>query len=495
MRKALTGVLSLAVLIGTLGAAGASAGAATAAEPDAKRSGLAAVRGGEAGNEDIKDRILAIPGMSLIEEKPYAGYRYFVLGYTQPVDHRRPSKGTFQQRITVLHKDTARPTVFATSGYNVSTNPSRSEPTQIIDGNQVSLEYRFFTPSRPAPADWTKLDIWQAASDQHRVFTALKKVYPKKWLATGGSKGGMTATYFERFYPKDMDGVVAYVAPNDVDDREDSAYDRFFRNVGTKECRDKLQAVQREALIRRAPLQKRFKEYAAANGLTFTTLGSLDRAYEAAVMDYVFGFWQYSLLADCSEIPADAKNATDDAIWDSVDGISGFSFYSDQDLETYTPYYYQAGTQLGSPDIRQPWLGNLSRYGYQAPRSFVPRSIPMKFDRGAMRDVDSWVRNNARQMLYVYGENDPWSAEPFRLGRGAKDSYVYTVPGGNHGARVSGLPEDRRAKATAAILRWAGVAPAAVQADPAKAKPLAKFDTKLDQLNGEVERGEGILRP
>ncbi|NEE59556.1 hypothetical protein G3M55_85335, partial [Streptomyces sp. SID8455] len=42
---------------------------------------------------------------------------------------------------------------------------------------------------------------------------------------------------------------------------------------------------------------------------------------------------------------------------------------------------------------------------------------------------------------------------------------------------------------------WAGVAPAAVQADPAKAKPLAKFDTKLDQLNGEVERGEGILRP
>ncbi|NEE56137.1 aminopeptidase, partial [Streptomyces sp. SID8455] len=81
------------------------------------------------------------------------------------------------------------------------------------------------------------------------------------------------------------------------------------------------------ALIRRAPLQKRFEEYAAANGLTFTTLGSLDRAYEAAVMDYVFGFWQYSLLADCTEIPADAKNATDDAIWDSVDGISGFSFY------------------------------------------------------------------------------------------------------------------------------------------------------------------------
>ncbi len=115
--------------------------------------------------------------MSLIEEKPYTGYRFFVLNYTEPIDHRHPSKGTFQQRITVLHKDVSRPTVFYTGGYNVSTNPGRREPTQIVDGNQVSMEYRFFTPSRPDPADWSKLDIWQAASDQHRIFEALKPIY------------------------------------------------------------------------------------------------------------------------------------------------------------------------------------------------------------------------------------------------------------------------------------------------------------------------------
>ncbi|WP_445276890.1 S28 family serine protease [Streptomyces sp. DSM 41033] len=494
MRKALRGVLSLAVLIGTVSATGASAGAATAAEPAAKQSS-GHTSSSESSSEDIKDRILAIPGMSLIEEKPYPGYRFFVLNYTQPVDHKHPSKGTFQQRITLLHKDTTRPTVFFTSGYNVSTNPSRSEPTQIVDGNQVSLEYRFFTPSRPAPADWSKLDIWQAASDQHRVFKALKKIYSKNWLTTGGSKGGMTATYFERFYPKDMDGVVAYVAPNDVNNKEDSAYDRFFAKVGTKECRGRLNGVQREALVRREPLEKKYKEYAAANGLTFHTVGTLDKAYEATVMDYVWAYWQYSLLADCDTIPADAPNATDQEIWDSIDGISGFSAYADQGLETYTPYYYQAGTQLGSPDIKQPWLGKLSRYGYQPPRTFVPRSIPMKFQPSAMRDVDSWVRNNARNMLYVYGENDPWGAEPFHLGRGARDSYVYTVPGGNHGSKVAGLVADEKAKATAAILRWAGVAPAAVEADPAKAKPLATFDKRLDVRDDELERDRGTLRP
>lgn len=491
MRKALRGFLSLAVLIGTVSATGASAGAATAAEPAAFRSAV-----GDSGTStDIKDRILAIPGMSLIQEKPYAGYRYFVLDYTQPIDHRHPSKGTFKQRITLLHKDTSRPTVFYTSGYNVSTNPSRSEPTRIIDGNQVSLEYRFFTPSRPSPADWSKLDIWQAASDQHRVFTALKRIYSKNWLTTGGSKGGMTATYFERFYPKDMDGVVAYVAPNDVVNKEDSAYDRFFARVGTKECRTRLEGVQREALVRREPMEKKYEQYAADNGYTFDTVGTLDKAYEAVVMDYIWAFWQYSLLADCDTIPADAANAPDQAIWDSIDSISGFSAYADQGLANYTPYYYQAGTQLGSPDIKQPWLGKLSRYGYQPPRTFVPRSIPMKFQPSVMRDVDTWVKHHADHMLYVYGENDPWGAERFRLGAGARDSYVFTVPGGNHGSNVAGLSAAENATATAAILRWAGVAPAAVQADPAQAKPLAKFDARLDKKDLTTEHRLGTRRP
>ncbi|MEU6897867.1 S28 family serine protease [Streptomyces virginiae] len=477
MRKTLGWLLSLVVLIGTMGAAGSTAQAATAAEPAAAA--------------DIKDQILGIPGMSLIEEKPYPGYRFFVLNYEQPVDHRQPWKGTFKQRLTLLHKDVSRPSVFFTSGYNVNTNPRRSEPTTIVDGNQVSLEYRFFTPSRPDAANWANLDIWQAASDQHRIFTALKKIYKKNWLATGGSKGGMTATYYERFYPRDMDGVVAYVAPNDVVNKEDSAYDRFFAKVGTKECRDRLNAVQREALVRREPLQAKYAAAAAENGWTFTTVGDLDKAYEAVVLDYVWAFWQYSLLADCASVPA-AATATDQEIWDSVDAISGFSAYTDQGLETYTPYYYQAGTQLGSPDIKQPHLGNLSRYGYQPPRNFVPRDIPMTFQPGAMADVDKWVRDNANQMLFVYGQNDPWGAEPFRIGYGARDSYVMIAPGANHGANVAKLLDGEKALATAKILQWAGVAPAAALADAGRAAPLAAPDAELDRR--DLER-EPQLRP
>ncbi|MDN3293809.1 S28 family serine protease [Streptomyces ficellus] len=485
MRKALRWLLSLVVLIGTVSAAGTATAAGTADSTTESTTRNDTTPSDT--TQDIKDRVLAIPGMSLIEEKPYPGYRFFVLNYTQPVDHRDRSKGTFQQRLTLLHKDTGRPTVFHTSGYSVSTNPGRAEPTRIVDGNQVSMEYRFFTPSRPQPADWSKLDIWQAASDQHRIFTALKKIYDRKWLATGASKGGMTATYYERFYPRDMDGVVAYVAPNDVVEKEDAAYDRFFATVSTQECRDRLNAMQREALLRREPLQEKYRAWARAEGATFTTVGSLDKAYEAVVLDFVWAFWQYHTEAQCADIP-DAASATDQVIYDTIDTYSGWSFYTDQGLEPYTPYYYQAATELGAPSMRMEHLKDLSRYGYQPARAFVPGDIPVRFKPWVMRDVDTWVRTQARGMLFVYGGNDPWGAERFRVDKGARDAYVYAAPGANHGANVSRLVEAERTKATARILSWAGVAPA----DPRRAAPLATYDPRLDKRT--IERSQ-TLRP
>jgi hypothetical protein len=116
----------------------------------------------------------------------------------------------------------------------------------------------------------------------------------------------------------------------------------------------------------------------------------------------------------------------------------------------------------------------------------------MDFEPWAMRDVDSWVRHNAEHMLFVYGENDPWGAERFRLGHGARDAYVLTAPGMNHGANVAGLVADEKAFATARILDWADVAPSTVQENPAAAKPLAKFDAKLDKRDVERQR---TLRP
>ena len=108
-------------------------------------------------------------------------------------------------------------------------------------------------------------------------------------------------------------------------------------------------------------------------------------------------------------------------------------------------------------------------------------------------DVDHWVRNHAHQMMFVYGQNDPWGAERSGWARVPVTATSMTAPGANHGAERAALwSPTRRPPATAGILDWAGVAPAAVQQDEAKAKPLAPYDAKLDKR--EIKR-EPPLRP
>jgi hypothetical protein len=104
--------------------------------------------------------------------------------------------------------------------------------------------------------------------------------------------------------------------------------------------------------------------------------------------------------------------------------------------------------------------------GSGVPRTMVPASIEFpRFDRHAMKDVDRWVRHQGSRLLFVYGQNDPWSAEPFRLGPGTRDSLAFAVPGGNHGSNIAKLPERERLSATAAVQRWAGVSASVLSLD------------------------------
>ncbi|MDI5976409.1 S28 family serine protease [Amycolatopsis magusensis] len=409
--------------------------------------------------EDIADALERVPGLTVVSEGTApAGFRFFKLTFTQPADHRRPGAGSFEQRLALLHRDVKAPMVMYTSGYNVSENPNRSEPTQLVDGNQLSMEYRYFTPSRPEPADWSRqLTIWQAAADQHRVAVAFKGLYGARWLATGGSKGGMTAVYFRRFYPADVDGTIAYVAPNDVIDGLD-VYDRFLSTVGDDPaCRDALRANQRESLKRRDELGALASAEAAAKGYTFDIVGSQDKAMEIAIVDSYFTFWQYQTQADCASVPGPSASTAE--IFAFYVEVESLNTYADQELAGYVPYYYQAAVQLGAPRSYERHLRDLLRYpGTNVPATFVPSSVALpRFDPVAMPDVDFWVRTRGSELLFVNGENDPWGAEPFQLGRGTRDSYFYTVPSGNHGAKISQLPAADAAGATATIRRWAAV--------------------------------------
>ncbi|MEV0383164.1 S28 family serine protease [Nonomuraea sp. NPDC050643] len=410
--------------------------------------------------DDLLDRLKAVPGLTVVSETQPTGYRFFNLTYTQPVDHRRPGKGTFQQRLTLLHRSADSPVVLFTGGYGLPVNPgpSRTEPTQLLDGNQVSVEHRFFRSSRPSSADWDDLTIWQEATDEHRIVRALKTIYSGRWIQTGASKGGMTSVYHRRFYPGDVDGVVAYVAPNDRVNPLDREYDTFFARVGDAACRTALENVQREALKRRDRMVALLEQDAARNGYTFTrTLGTADRSFELTILDTAWAFWQYLSAADCASVPP--ATATDAELYAWIDNVTFFGFYTDQGLDYYLPYYYQAGTQLGWASLSFRHLRGLTRYrGLYEPNGLLPAELRSRHDPRPMLDVDHWVRTRSERMLFVYGENDPWSAERFTPSR--RDSFLYVAPGSNHGASISRLAEADRAAATDTLRRWAEVSPA-----------------------------------
>lgn len=410
---------------------------------------------------DITDRIEAVPGLRILEEKDTApGFRYFVLGFEQPADHDEPDGTAFEQRLTLLHRGFDRPTVLHTGGYSVYTTPFRAEPTRIIDGNQISTEQRFFTPSRPDPADWDDLDIEQGAADHHRIIDALNGIYEQEWLSTGASKGGMTSVYHRRFYPGDLDGTVAYVAPNDIRDHKDDAYLEFFDTVGDDpQCQQDLEALQREALQRRGELVHHYEDLAEENGWTFTdSLGGADAAFEVLVLDTAWAFWQYQPTERCAEIPGGDASTADIAAF--LDDVAGFEFYTDQGIESYIPYYYQAATQLGSPSVPTDHVADLLHYpGLFDAASYLPEDMDLpRFDKRAMRDIDTWVRTRGHELLFVDGEYDPWGAEPFRVKDGRNDTLRFVAPGANHGANIDALAARDQAAATSAVRRWAGVA-------------------------------------
>lgn len=253
----------------------------------------------------------------------------------------------------------------------------------------------------------------------------------------------MTSIYHRRFYPADVDGTVAYVAPNDAVNAEDSAYTEFFEEVGSQECRSALTALEREALApQRAELAQRFASAAAAGGWTFeSTIGTVDRALEMVVLDTAWAFWQYLGEASCADVPA--PGATTDDIYAFLDAVVSFGFYTDEGLERYIPYYFQAGTQLGYPVPSFDRLEGLLRYpGLYQPRSVVPRE----------------------------------------LGQRTRDSYWYEAAGANHGATIAALTPAERAEATLAVQRWAGVA------TPTPARAAAPRVAALDSYNEALDR-------
>lgn len=408
--------------------------------------------------EEVLDGLRGLPGVHDVTEMDTlsAGYHYYVLHFEQKVDHNDPESPSFLQKVSLLHRDESYPMVVYTSGYWDYYNDRVVELTGLIGANQISIEHRYFGESRPEPADWSKLTIEQMAHDQHAIVTALRQLYEGAFVTSGGSKGGMTAIYYRRFYPDDVEGTVPYVAPISFG-APDPRYTPFLDTLGPADCRDAVRAAATELLAnRRDTMLARAQADASTNGFSYTRI-PLGPAVESSIASLEWAFWQYFGVTACPTVPA--STADDDALWKFLDDVSPVSDNADDRIAQFEAYYYQAYFQLGYPEGGAAYLDPYLMYTDADYLDALPTPQPPYDGGAAMMDIDRFVRDEGDRMLFIYGEWDPWTGGRFELGN-ATDSLRLVQAEGSHGSRITRLSESDRDAAFAKIEAWTGIRPA-----------------------------------
>jgi hypothetical protein len=436
----------------------------------------------------VEQRLACIDGLTFKEvtsEASPTGFRVFSIMFKQPVDHDAPNGETFNQKLVLFHRSYSAPMILQTSGYQIF-GTALTNVARKFNGNQIQVEHRFFGDSVPASLDWQKLDIRQSAADFHRIVQAFKPQYGGKWLNTGASKGGMTSIFHKRFYPDDLDGTLALVAPLSYS-TADERYVSFVENVGGetyKTCRAALETFQRVALSRKSEILSRIRG-------AYSILGSLEIGFEHAVFETPFAFWQYgnpnSSVTGCSKVPG--PNATGAELFSFMESVNSVErSYSDEGMKPFVSYYAQASHQLGSPAAKLSHIADVAGFEdtYRI-ETYIPQEASRGFDESVMPEIQHWVETEAEKVMFIYGEFDPWTAGAYRGGSADRDNYMFTAPGANHGANIETLTASDRTQAWNVIKNWLNVREVT---DFALFQDSAK---SLEQIEFEALKGRGRL--
>ena len=381
-----------------------------------------------------------LPGV-ILEKMPVPdGYsECYKLMIKQPVDHEDPSQGNFYQKVILSHRNIDAPTVIITQGYGLRGNYIY-EPSALLEANQVNVEHRYFGESVPDSMDYRYLSLENATADLHHIRTLLGEYYQSHWISTGISKGGQTTIMYRYFYPEDVSVSIPYVAPLNFSLEDERIY-TFLDTVGSDECRTAIRELQTRLLQNSDQAIERIKWFAKGAELDFSYL-SLEQAFELAVLEYSFAFWQWG--ASCDHIPDGSEGL--DADLENFLEVSGMDFFADATMEGYAPHYYQAALQYGYYGYR---IDGFEDYLKAWPPDrnpsaiFPPHKIPVEYQEGFTRAVDDWLKKEGDNFIYIIGGWDTWSATAVVPSKKVNSLWI-VLPKKDHGAaRMRNMSEDQ----------------------------------------------------
>ncbi len=401
---------------------------------------------------EIFNFLKAIPGIEIEKKDTSAFKEFYIIQLPQAVDHKNPDSPTFKQRIYVGFEGFDKPTVMETEGYGaewVSSN-TMSEPTKLLKANQLYVEHRYFGPSTPDPLDWRYLTAEQDAGDYHYIRNLFGQVFTGKWIATGVSKGGQTATEYKVFYPVDVDVTIPYVAPINYS-KLDPRIDAHFKKVGTRAQRKHIKDIQMYLFKNKSTVLPEWEKISNQYGFKFTEIDA-ESAFDYSVLEFPFSFWQYT--ADETKLP-DLKTTTPEAMSKYLVRIVPPFWYTDA-ANAYQAANYQFYTQLGYYEYNEkPFKKYLKNKDY--PNSaFVPKNVPIVWDPSYQEKLKKFISGKPQHMIFIYGEADPWGATAADIKPGS-GSLKMVQAGGTHGAKIATLSPEQHKLVIETLEQWLGM--------------------------------------
>ncbi len=251
----------------------------------------------------------------------------------------------------------------------------------------------------------------------------------------------MTAIYYKYFYPDDVDAAIPYVAPIN-NSLEDKRIYNFLDTISTVECRKSIFDFQMFLLQNENEVLDTLKSHSLARHLQYNYIGSLGRAFEYAVLEYSFGFWQGG--NNCAQIPTN-KNVN--TYLEHLLTVSDLSLYSNRGIKMYEPHYYQAATEAGyygyKTTVFKKGLHFITETKNPSAIFFAPEITKHRpFNDELLIKVSTWIKEKGNNIIYIYGGIDTWSACRAILSDKVK-SKLFLIPGAGHPqARIKNMPAD-----------------------------------------------------
>ncbi len=368
----------------------------------------------------------------------------------QPYDHDNPDGPSFAQRVQIEIAGYDLPNLLGTGGYAFA---GSSELTSLlVDTNRVGVAHRFYADPPADPALWQFLTPEQAAADVHRVIDVIEPLLAGKWVTHGLSKDGSSALIHKRYYPEDVVGTVAYVAPLGFEDDLDRGLRRILA-AQDQDCVAKVYETQLALLDNLVALS----ELEGWEGADSTCLADLaPEALWRAAAAYEWTFWVEGRNASerCAQLAATGTTLTDLA-------RELTRYVAPHEVDPADVWEFEKAATWGEPQLRRMDVAERATEAREALGLPVltsgdpPWMDEPEYTAAVMTEIREWLAEHGEDVVLVYGASDPWSAWPVVLAERATN-LVVNIPDGQHWVSTLDAEQGDREAFRRLLERWLG---------------------------------------